>query len=428
MQNKKWISLLLALLVAIGLWVYVVTVENPEGEDVLYNIPVFFSGEDLLREDYDLIIVGDNVTTSGVTLTFSGKRTELKKLAENKNEMNVTIDVTRIRKENTYTYSYSLSDITLPASVASDSVSLVDRAPGTISLTVQKIAKRTIPVKVLVDVNLKDGYIHDRVIQDLAELTIEGPEELVTQVKQAQVILERENVDKTLVATLPITLIDKNDIPIDTDEITCDYDEIEVTLPVRMTKDVKLDVNFIDGGGATGNDVTYTIDPPTITLSGDSSVLQTINSIKLSNVDLSSLMSNDEELVYQIPIPEGCSNLSGITEATVKIKIYNKTIVNVRTTNIQIINPPDGSNPISKVAVLWVSVRVDKSKVSLITEDNIRVIADMSGIDIPDNTTSVTVPVDIYVDGVENVGIIGSEYSIVVELQDPETTPQEDKQ
>ena len=428
MQNKKWISLLLALLVAIGLWVYVVTVENPEGEDVLYNIPVTFSGEDLLREDYDLIIVGDNVTTSGVTLTFSGKRTELKKLADHKNEMNVTIDVTRIRKENTYTYSYSLSYITLPASVASDSVSLVDRTPGTISLTVQKIAKRTIPVKVLVDVNMKENYIHDRVIQDLSELTIEGPEELVSQVKQAQVILERENVDKTLVATLPVTLIDKNDIPVTSTEITCDYDEIEVTLPVRMTKDVTLDVNFIDGGGATDDDVTYTIDPPTLTLSGDSSVLQSINSLKLTNIDLSSLMSNEEQITCQIPIPEGCTNISGTTEAIVRIKIYNKTIVNVRTSNIQIINPPEGFNPVSKVSVLWVSVRVDKSSASLVTEDNIRVIADMAGITIPENATSVTVPVDIYVDGVENVGTIGPEYSIVVELQTPEDPPQEDKQ
>jgi hypothetical protein len=425
MQNKKWLSFFLALLVAVGLWVYVVTVENPEGEEDLYNIPVIFSGEDLLREDYELIIAGDNVTASGVKLTFSGKRTELKKLAEHKNEMNVTIDVTRIRKANNYTYSYSLSDITLPASVASDSVSLIDRYPGTISLTVQKIDKRTIPVKVLVNVKMKDGYIHDRVVQDFTELTIEGPEELVSQIKQGQVILERENVDKTLVATLPITLIDKNDAPVDSPEITYDFEELEVTLPVRMTKDVPLDVNFIAGGGASEDDVIYSIDPPMLTLSGDASVLQSINSIKLANIDLSTLMSNTDKIVYQIPIPEGCNNISGITEATVSIKISNKTILNIRTSNIQILNPPEGLNPISKVAMLLVTIRVDSAKASLITADNVRVIADMSDITIPEDAVSVTVPVDIYVDGVENVGAIGSEYSIVVELQSPEENSQD---
>jgi hypothetical protein len=313
----------------------------------------------------------------------------------------------------------------LPASVASDSVSLIDRYPGTISLTVQKIDKRTIPVKVLVNVKMKDGYIHDRVVQDFTELTIEGPEELVSQIKQGQVILERENVDKTLVATLPITLIDKNDAPVDSPEITYDFEELEVTLPVRMTKDVPLDVNFIAGGGASEDDVIYSIDPPMLTLSGDASVLQSINSIKLANIDLSTLMSNTDKIVYQIPIPEGCNNISGITEATVSIKISNKTILNIRTSNIQILNPPEGLNPISKVAMLLVTIRVDSAKASLITADNVRVIADMSDITIPEDAVSVTVPVDIYVDGVENVGAIGSEYSIVVELQSPEENSQD---
>ena len=417
MQNKKWLSFLIALLVAIGLWVYVVTVENPEGEDTLYNIPVNFLGEDLLREDYELIITGDNVTTSGVTLTFSGKRTDLKRLAENKSEIRVNIDVTRIRKPNTYTYSYSMSNLTLPASVASDSVSLIDRAPGTISLTVQKVAKRTIPVKLLADIKLLDGYVHDRPVQDFEEITIEGPEELLAQIKQAQIVLERENVDTSITATLPITFIDVNDEVIDDPSITSDITEIEVSVPVRMTKDVQLDVNFIDGGGATADDVTYTIDPPILTLSGETVMLETLDSIKLPNIDLSSLMTNSESVVCQIPIPEGCTNVSGQTEATVTVNIANKTIRSLKASNIQIINAPEGVSAVSKASVLWVTVRADASKADQLTEEKLRVVADMSQVVIPENATSAVVPVDIYVDGMDNVGAVGPQYSIIVELK-----------
>ena len=70
MQNKKWLSLLCAIVVSLGLWVYVVTVENPEGSITIYNIPVTFSGEDLLREDYDLLITVSNVA-AGVVLSFN---------------------------------------------------------------------------------------------------------------------------------------------------------------------------------------------------------------------------------------------------------------------------------------------------------------------------------------------------------------------
>ena len=56
MRNKKWLAMLLSLVVSVGIWVYIVTVENPERDQTLYNIPVVFTGEDILREDYDLII------------------------------------------------------------------------------------------------------------------------------------------------------------------------------------------------------------------------------------------------------------------------------------------------------------------------------------------------------------------------------------
>ena len=76
MRNKKWLAMLLSLVVSVGIWVYIVTVENPERDQTLYNIPVVFTGEDILREDYDLIISESNVA-SGVTLTFYGKNSEL---------------------------------------------------------------------------------------------------------------------------------------------------------------------------------------------------------------------------------------------------------------------------------------------------------------------------------------------------------------
>ena len=35
MQNRKWLSFLAAIVVSLGLWVYVVTVENPEGSTTI---------------------------------------------------------------------------------------------------------------------------------------------------------------------------------------------------------------------------------------------------------------------------------------------------------------------------------------------------------------------------------------------------------
>lgn len=92
MRNKKILSMLLAVVISLGIWLYVVLVENPEKTATLYNIPVTFSGEDVLREDYDLIIGSTNVE-SGVTLDFRGRLSELNKLRDDKSELEVVIDV-----------------------------------------------------------------------------------------------------------------------------------------------------------------------------------------------------------------------------------------------------------------------------------------------------------------------------------------------
>ncbi len=415
MQNKKLLSFLLALLVSVGVWVYVVTVENPEGEDIIYNVPVIFSGDDVLREDYDLVITEDNVSANGVNLTFSGKRTDLKKLSEMKNEMYVTIDIVRIRNVGEYRYSYTLSDITLPASVSSGSVQLADRSPASVSLSVGRLKKKTVPVNVVTEVGLAEGFMQQPTQQNYDEIVIEGPETLIEQIVCAQVRLERENVDKTISATLPYALMTQENTVIADDSITCSVDEIEVTLPVLMTKDVVLEVGFVDGGGATSDDVNHTIDPVKVTLSGDPSVLSSVSSLKLPNIALSSLMSNNEEVTCVIPVPEGCTNVSGIDSANVTVTISNKSIRSLKATNIQVVNIPEGMEAVSKTTVLPVVLRANTSDADKLSAENIRVVADLSTVTI-EGTGAITVPVTVYVDGMENVGAIGPQYSIVVEL------------
>ena len=102
MQNRKWLSVLISVVVSIGLWVYVVTVENPVQELELHNIPVTLSGQDLLREDYDLLITDSNIE-GGVSLTFSGKYSDLRKLRENRDQLQLTISVTHLAQAQTLT-------------------------------------------------------------------------------------------------------------------------------------------------------------------------------------------------------------------------------------------------------------------------------------------------------------------------------------
>lgn len=418
MQNKKILSVLLALLISLGIWVYVVTVENPEKEVPFYNIPVTFSGEDILREDYDLIIASTNVE-SGVTLELSGKLSELNKLRDEKSELEVVIDVSRLRTASEQSFTYDLSDVTLPASVSSQSITLIGRDPNKITVTLAKLERKSVEVKVSADIKVADGYIVDRVTQNLSEIIIEGPAELINEVDYALVTLSRENVDQTITSSLPYTLIDYDSNVVDSTEITSDVTEIEVTVPVSMIKDVPLEISLINGGGATADDVTYEIDPKFVRISGEASVLESVPSIRLSSVDLASLLSNTETITRVINIPDGCTNVSGEQEATVEIQFKNKAIRQMRipSTNFQQVNVPGGLTVEFRSTMLTIAIRANESDIDQISVDNIRVVADFSSFSAADAGTSVTVPVRIYVDGFDGAGVIGDqEYSIVADL------------
>lgn len=408
MKKSNLITMIISLLAAILLWVYVVTIVNPEGDTTITGIPVSFSGEEVLREDQGLVITeGKDVT---VTAHFSGKNSDLKKLEQNQEEIVAVVDVSKVRSAKEYTIAY---DLTLPNSVQQSAVTIYDRKPSTVSFTVQRLVSK--PVEVVGDfsgVEIADGYMLDSRAFDYETITVEGPEEVVNTIACAQVSMSRTNLDKTVTETLQFTLLDENGEPVDTEMLTTNTDVVEVTLNVIKHKSVPLDVEFIDGGGATAKDVSYEIDPQSITLAGDSTVLDALNKIVLGNIDLASIKNSSEVLLFPIIIPDGAQNVSGEEQATVTIRIKNKETAVIRATNIAFINTPDGFTPSSMTQLVQVTVRASVSDINNISSSSLRVVADMTGCT---QVGTYQVPVTVYIDGYPDAGVIG-EYSIAVTL------------
>ena len=114
MKRSKLITMAISLLAAICLWAYVVTVVNPDGDTIISGIPVTFSGQEVLREDQQLVIKGDY--TDMVSVHFYGKNTDLKKLEQYKDEISAVVDVSKVRSAKEYQLTYQL---TLPNAVKS---------------------------------------------------------------------------------------------------------------------------------------------------------------------------------------------------------------------------------------------------------------------------------------------------------------------
>ena len=103
MRKTQIISILIALLAAFALWIYVVTVVNPEDTVEIRDIPVNFVGQDVIRDDYGLIIASGQDAT--VTLKLTGRRSELNQLSVA--NIGITVDMSTVRRAKAYTSSYT---------------------------------------------------------------------------------------------------------------------------------------------------------------------------------------------------------------------------------------------------------------------------------------------------------------------------------
>ena len=82
-MKNKLLALLLSVVVAFGLWVYVISVVSPESEKDYFDIPVVIQNKNVLSER-GLMIVSDEPK---VTLSLMSDRTILNEL----NESNINV-------------------------------------------------------------------------------------------------------------------------------------------------------------------------------------------------------------------------------------------------------------------------------------------------------------------------------------------------
>ena len=413
-MKSKLFSLIVSVLAAMCLWVYVMTVVNPDVDLVIGNIPVTFSGAEVLQEDHGLVITGDY--QEFVSVHFYGKNADLKTLDQHKDELKAVIDVSKVRSTKDYTMSY---DITLPSAVSASSITRADKTPTSITFTVERQIRKSVEVKGdFSNVRIAEGFMLDSTSFDYDSITVEGPESIVGTIDCAQVTLDRSNVDKTITETVSYVLLDKDGNQVDTSELTLSADAVEVTMKIVKYKVVPLEVEFIDGGGATRDANTrIDIEPKTIMLAGDASAIDSTTKLILGTINLSSF-ATDFSATYTIIPPNGTENMTGVTEATVRVSITGVATksFSVNPENIVCINVPDGYTAENITQALNVTVRAPQEVLDQISEVNLRAVADLSNLGT--NASGVFTPtVEIKIDGFPEAGCVG-EYKIYITLKE----------
>ena len=404
--NSKAFWMIVSLLASLAIWVYVTSVETDESKTTFRGIKVELVGEDILRDSKNLVVT--DMDTSTVTVEVVGPRRIIGSLSSD--QLVAQVDVSKLSRAAYTSQQYT---IVYPDGTDTSKLSENRRTPETINFMVSAQTSKSIQVRGSFDGSLAEGYTAEMPVFEPSTITITGSEAYLKDVEYAWVTFGKENVDSTYSVETGFTLMDANNEPCSTTGISFSTDVVTATLPLLTLKEVNLDVNIIEGAGATKANTKITIDPVSVTLAGDSSLLAGMNKIILATIDLTDFSSTFTE-TYTIPIDNELKNTTGVTKATVTVEIVGLETKTFRVTNFSCINATEGYEADIITESKEITLRGTPEALAQIKAENIRAVADLT--DYKESTGTYMPQVRVYVDGFTDVGAIG-ENTISIEIR-----------
>lgn len=420
-MKQRFVNLLVSVLIAFGLWFYVVTVVSPESENTFYNIPVVLNNEAVLS-DRGLMVTTEDAPK--VTLRLRGNRNDLNNLKTS--DIAVVADLSKINEDGQQELSYSVS---FTGSGGNNAFEIVSQSPGKITLEVTEWDTKEVAVNVAYEGTLGLDYIAymDEAVLDYETVTITGPKAVVDQISQAVVGVDLDDHTETFSQSFRYTLCDENGQPVDAADIKTNVAEVNLTLRIQRVKEVQLLLDVVYGGGTTAQNTVFTsggeeLEPhdSTITLgsikvTGSEKMLEDLDSITVGSINLADC-AEDTTLVFPVTLQEGVENLTGVSEVSVDVAFRNLKTKVLHVTKFLVSGKPSDMNYEVGAKTMAVTVRGPEALIDAITEENVSLLISLAGAQLGENLYKAQVMIDTqYENG--GVGAIGS-YSVLVTLSE----------
>ncbi len=297
----------LSVLVAMMLWLYVVENNDEDTTKTYRDIGIQIQGLDTLRENGMTIIDGADTT---VDVTVIGKWDALLNVRQDK--FLITVDVSNITAPGVYELQYTVATNVDGARVA-------DKNPRLITLTIDRIINKSVPVDLEVTGSVPDGYLlDDNYVVSPTAVEVQGPESQLQSIETAYATVDVSDLKQTSTMKVSYTLLDAQGQPVDMSRITVEEAAVSVTIQVHKAGVVPLVLDVTGIPGLPDSAVAYTIDPANVEIKGTPETLATINSINLGSVSLAALLAQGQtEVTLPIILPNGVTSENAPAEATV---------------------------------------------------------------------------------------------------------------
>lgn len=401
-DSRKWLYMVLSVLLSTAFWFYVRNTQDIEISTIIRNIPVTLYGEQVL-EDQGMTV--SDLSEGAVSINITATQSVIRRLRSD--NITATVDVSRCSTPDKYPLTYT---ITYPSGVSGSDIQINERTPSNITVTVEKLNSKTFLIEPRLQGSIAQGFQAGSWSLSQDTVIASGALEQLNRVAKIEAVVEEENLTERFSGDVPLTLVDAEGNVLTDADVKLSISTVYVTLPVVVVRDIPLSVNLISGGGASADDCEPVFSPAdSISVSGAMEDLAGLEEISLGNIDLAKVVGTST-FTFSINLDPSLDNVSGFGEVMVTVTINNLATRTLDVGNIQLINAPDGAQRVTQSC--QVVLRGEQEVLDRIDASQIRIVADLSDVTA---RGSFTVPVRVYLNAPDSVGVIG-DYTIAVNL------------
>lgn len=348
-NNKQKITTqIVCLLLSIGLWFYVVNVENPVMSQDINKVPVRLLNEGVLR-DSNLIISPNQQFY--VNLKIEATSQDLRKIS--RDDFDVVVDLSE--------YVFKVGENKLPVHIidSPSRAAIKNNNSLTLTINIEEYVEEDFKVTSNINIIAKPSYYVAPIEFKDETVKVSGAKSLIDRVASVVAKGEEFNVSETITNNYNLYAVDENGEVVE--GVTLSQSMIEATIKINEGKVVPIHVNTIGELKPGLRLVSIMQDYKEVELSGPEDILYSIAMIETENIDLSNITDNTN-IEVPLRIPNNVqANLGQLNSITVTI--------NVEKENSKELSVPVAFEGIAEGLILDGDNKVIKVKVTGYAED-----------------------------------------------------------
>ncbi len=310
LSNETFIRVI-SLLFAIIMWMYVVSIDNPQVDTTIRNVPI-------------QVVNVSNIENNGLEIiSMSDEKIDVKVTGRMSDVSNITSEAVTVQLDVSNIYSANNYYIKPEVKIGMNGISVADLSVDSVNIYVDYISRVEKELLIETKGQPEDGYSVSEVYSKQDKVIISGPQGIINRVDKVKAVVDITGASAELSKVCQVKLYSSNGEEIVSDKVKLTVTDVSVSVKFRFSRMMPVIAEIKDADTFNTDDYNVTVSVPEIEVFGEESFLKGVSHLKaiVENIPF----DNEELLVSSewratLEIPDGITVSDGVPEITVKFE------------------------------------------------------------------------------------------------------------